>query len=262
MSDETKNTATEEVVFDEKQQAKVDELIRKAQGKAASELRRENETFKTQLSTVQSDLESAKAELARAKTPTDKKEAQGDISALQAQIDEMKRVHQNTQDEAKRWRDEAETRAKAITQKDNEITNIRKDVAITSAASKLPFVNVDVVKKLTESEIAWSDDYKQFVAVNDNGQVRLDATLEKPLSLDAFFNDFAAKNKYLVRGDVMSGTNATESMRSTLTKNGKYEVAQIFGPKSDARLANDLAKSDPQEYKRLKVVARQAGLVA
>jgi hypothetical protein len=262
MADEHNTAIDGKVEFTPEQQEKVNDLIKKAMGRAASDLRAENESIKSQLTSLQTELATAKSSLSQAKTPEARADAAADVAALQSQIAQMKDASKATQDEAKRWQDEAKQKQKEVDAAKDEVLRVRKDVAITTAASKINFVNVDVVRKLTEDQIKWSDEYKQFVVLAESGGTRLDATLEKPMTLEHFFNDFAAKNKYLVRGDINPGTGSSESARNALSRDGKFEVTQIFGPKSSSRLANELARSNPQEYKRLKTIARSAGLVA
>src|ERR1044072_5269963 len=96
------NNDQQKATFDEAQQAKVNYLIREAQGREARELRSELETTKATLTALQSDLNSAKTDLSKAKTPAAKKEAAADVEALQNQINEMKSAGANTQQEVDR----------------------------------------------------------------------------------------------------------------------------------------------------------------
>jgi hypothetical protein len=261
MADEPNNGGTPatppKVEFNEAQQAKVQELIDKAVGRVAGNLRSE---YEPKLATLQTELTEAKEAAKAAKTGTQKNEANADVAALQAQIDEMKSASRATKDEVTRWQTEAQTKAREVEDAKAEALNIRKDVAITNAASKVNFVNTEVVLKLTKDNIKYDSEKGRFIVLSDSGQPRLNAAMED-MTLDEFYTEFAAKNKYLVRGDIVPGTNSSENTRSNLSKNGQYEVKDIFGPKSNSRLANELAKADPAEYKRLKAIARTAGLV-
>ena len=258
MADEH-NTATEDKIeFTDAQQTKVQSLIDAAVARVASKVRTEEGA---KFTTLQTELATAKAEAAKAKTPTAKTEAGEEVAVLLAKIDEMKNASKATADAADRWKSEAQNAAEQAKAAKQETIGVRKEVAITNAASKINFVNTEVVATLTRSQIHVDAETGKFSVQREDGQPRLNAAME-PMSLDEFYNDFAAKNPYLVRGDVKSGSGGSENARSTLTSNGKYEVAQIFGPKSDSRLANKLALEDKAEYARLKVVARSNGLVA
>lgn len=263
MADEPNNGGTPatppaKVEFNEAQQAKVQELIDKAVGRVAGNLRGE---YEPKLASLQTELTEAKAAAKAAKPGAQKTEANADVAALQAQIDEMKSASRTSKDEIAQWKTEAQTKAREVETAKAESLGIRKDVAITNAASKVNFVNTEVVLKLTKDNIQFDAASGRFIVTSDSGQPRLNAAME-PMSLDEFYTEFAAKNKYLVRGDIVPGTNSSENSRSNLSKNGQYEVKDIFGPKSNSRLANDLAKADPAEYRRLKAIARTAGLVA
>lgn len=260
MADELNTANEEQVVFDDKQQAKVNELIQKAMGKAAKETKQELERTRTELTTLQSELTTAKEALSKAKTPAERKEAKDDISALNAQLEETKNVVATMKSEAERWQREALAKADEVTKARQETLNFRKASTLQAAISKVPFVNGEVVAKLVAENIAIDpENPNKLIVVREDGSPRLNAALEN-MSVDEFINDFAAKNKYLVRGDIVPGTGSSESNRH-IAKGGKHEVKDIFGPKSNAKVANELAKADPAEYRRLKAVAREAGLI-
>lgn len=249
------------VTFDEKQQERINELIREAQGRAAKEVRTELDTIKSAHETLQSELNAAKTELSKAKTPGEKKEAKGDIEALQNQIDEMKRARENTVHEL-------ENLKRLSVQKDNEIkgakdreTNFRKQVALTKAAEKVNPFSVDQIVKLSGDAVVWSDQRQSFVVTDPNtGQERMNSGYE-PMSLDEYFTEVAAKNPNLVRSTAKTGTGSTESTRYDVSNSGKYTLEQLFGPKSNAALVNRLSFDDPAEYKRMRNMAIDNGMV-
>jgi hypothetical protein len=259
-TDPTTSGGDPKVTFTPEQQARIDEIIREAQGRAGKEARTELENLKTQMQTMQSELQTAKEALKNAKTPQQKSEAQDDIAALQNQINEMKAAGTSTQQELERLRQAAASKDKEVSAAREEAKQIRKEVAMQKAASKVNFVNIGVVTKLTGDNIRWDDTRNTFIVVNEHGTERLNAAYE-PMSLDEFYTEFAAQNPYLVRGDVKGGAGSTESQRSGLSSNGKYTVEQIFGKKSVGALANKLNKEDPKEYARLKAIALENNLI-
>ncbi len=253
--------AAKKVVFTDEQQAKVNELIQGAMGRAGKEARETAVRLEGELTAARNDLAAAKAELAKATTPASKKAAEGDVAALQATIEEMKRATSNHATELQRLSDAAKAKDAEASEARKETINVRKQVAIANAASKVNFVNVEVVAKLTSDSIHYDADKKKFVVLGENGQERMNSAFD-PMTLDEFYTEFAAKNPYLVRGDVKGGVGSTENKRFDTTANGKYEVKQIFGKDSDSRLAMELKRENPAEYARLRKIAVEGRLIA
>jgi hypothetical protein len=251
--DETK------VEFTPKQQEKVQELIDKAVGRVANNVRDE---FTGQVKTLTAQLETARAALKSATTPAEKKESKEDIAALQAKIEEMQNASKTSTADIERYKGIAQAKEKELEAAKADALNVRKEVAITSAATKsAEWVDLDVVRKLTQETIHYEPEKGKWVVLNEKGQPRLNAAMEE-MSLAEFFNDFAAKNPYLVKSSIKQGVGSTEASRSALSRSGKFEVSQIFGKASNSALASKLMKEDPAEYRRLKVIAKEAGLLA
>ena len=239
------------VTYTEAQQAHLQTLIDQAVGRSARTLRADLETERTERTRISAELATALANKPAVKT--------GEEAVNQnAEFERVKADHKTALDAANAQLAE---RSREVVKAKSEAQSVRTEVAITNAASKVSFVDLGVVIKLTKDSVQLDPETGRFTVLNDNGQPRLNSSFE-PMSLDEFYNDFAAKNKYLVRGNVIAGTGASESTRSTLSSNGKFEVAEVFGPKSDGAKASQLMKSDPNEYKRLKVIARAARLIA
>lgn len=254
--DDAENT---KVTFDERQQARVDELIREAQGRASRELREQLTQTNDRMKQMEAELVEAKKQASNGRTAADRQEGADDVERLRAEINEMKTVRKNFETEVERFKQQLGAKDKEVSEARTALLNERRNTAITNAASKLNFVNVGVVAKLTQDQVQWDENRNRFIVLNDQGTERMNAAYE-PMSLDEFYAEYASKNPYLVRGDVKSGSGSSES-RSALSRDGKYAVEQIFGPKSDSRLANRLAMENYPEYARLKAVAKENGLL-
>ncbi len=212
----------EKVVFDEVQQKKVDELIRESMGRAAATVRLELATAQDQLTTLQAELQAAK----------DAATATGDVA--KAKDSEIQKAKEET-------------------------VAVRKQNAITEAGAKYNFYNPAQLAKLTSDEIRW--DGAKFVVLGSDATPRLGLD-GSTLSLDSFFREFAAQNPHLVRGDVKPGIGSREAQQPPYATLGEKEkLTQLFGRKSDSKKANDLAMSDPAEYKRQRHAARRLGLI-
>ncbi len=256
-----KNDEQKKVVFSEEQQAKVNELIQDAMGRAGREARERAAALEQNVATLTSKLTAAEEALKNASTKTEKSNAKADVDALSAQIEEMKRAGQTTAQELEALRAKEKALLQEAAAARNETLSVRKQVAIQSAAGKVNFVDVSIVAKLTEDSIKWDEAKKTFIVVNEQGQPRLNASFD-PMSLEEFYTDFAAKNPYLVRGDVKPGVGSSQNKRFDVSGNGKFTVTDVFGPKSDSKKATQLMKDDPAEYRRLKTMAKEQGLIA
>lgn len=250
----TENIPSQAVTFDEAQQARVNELIREKQGEAAKTIRAELATTQASMAQLQADLTAAKEALAAAK-PEEKVTNKEEVETLRAQLAQARVT---TEAEIQRLKDQANERGREALAAKTETVTYRKQNAIKDAAAKVGFVDVGAVGKLTSENIKFDEAKGKFIVVDDGGSERLNAAFE-PMTLEEYYSEYGAKNPYMVRSDARSGTGSTES-RGT-TSDGKFDVAQIFGQKSIAALANNLAKTNMKEYQRLKVIAKQSGLI-
>jgi hypothetical protein len=248
----TSSEGDAKVTYTEAQQAHLQTLIDAAVGRSSRQLRADLEIERTEKARVAAELATEKATKVT-KTGTADEQTQ----AAKDEIERVKAGHQTALDAANA---QIAARDREVIKAKSEAASIRTEVAIQSAASKVPFVDLGVVLKLTKDQVQLDPETGRFTVVNEAGQPKLNSSFE-PMSLEEFYNDFAAKNKYLVRGNVLPGTGSTESSRSTLSTNGRFEVAEIFGPKSSSAKASELMKNDPAEYKRMRVIAKSAGLV-
>lgn len=241
------------VTFDEAQQEKVNELIKDAQGRAAKELREEALAAKREAAELKTRLEALEAERV---SQLDKSKKDVDAE-LRAEMDRVKQVHKDEIATARRL---AETKEREALQAAEALTSMKKQIAIQAAASKVNFVDTNVVATLTKDQVKFDPELGRFIVLNDNGSVRMNASFE-PTTLDEFYSEFAATHSYLVRGDVKSGTGSAESTKGGGQFGNTYTPEEIFGPKSDSKAANTLAMRNPKEYQRLKALAREKGLV-
>jgi hypothetical protein len=236
-------------------QEKLDDIINKAVGRATSS--HKAATAAAEAKAAQLELELAEAKKIKPTTSSDGKRT---VEELEAEIAETKRAGQGNVEALERQKQLLADKDREIQTAKEESLNIKRDVAITSAASKIDFVDLNVVAKLTKDNITTDPETGRYVIVGDNGQPRLNGQYE-PMSLDEFYADYAAKNKYLVRSNVGTGTGqSTATSRSA--SGGKYEASEIFGKGSSSAKASELMKRDPLEYQRLRGVAVGLGLVA
>jgi hypothetical protein len=237
----------EKPVFDDKQQEFVNTLIQKAMGKAGKEARDEAALLKTERDELKKQVD----DLTK-------------IKATTTSVEDKEKVLEEMRISNKQVQDQLQESKKALTSKDKEIENskletlnLRKQTAIHRAASRINFVNLDVVEKLTENQVKFDEPTGKFVVLGDNGVVKLNSVLD-PMSLEEFYLKFATDNSYLVKGDLKSGIGSSESSKSGIS--GKVvEWKQVFGKGSSGKLANELIKTNPDLYHSLKEEWRKSG---
>jgi hypothetical protein len=249
----------DKVVFDEKQQAKVNEIVQQRLAQERKQLMDKYDKLKTDFDSVKSELDEAKTRSAKAKTSKEKEGADDDVEALKSQLDELKGLVTSAKSEAEQARKEAKARERELESARNTEKQYRKEVAISKAAGKIAFFDINAVRKLTEDNIEWSDEHGKFIVLREDKQPRLNSSLEL-MSLEEYFTEWSVKNPWAVRSDVKPGAGSTQQQQRSGV--ARYELTEIFGPKSDARKAMELKKSAPDAYKRMKSDAIEAGLIA
>lgn len=251
----------EKVTFDARQQEKVNELLREAQGRAGREARQEADTLKVELATLRTDLEAAKQAVKVAKTPSEKKEANADLEALRLELEEVKSASKAGVAELERLRASNVQKDLEVKSAKTATVETQKAVVLTSEAMKINPFEVDEVVNATKNSVKLNEDTGKWMVVDPNtGQPRLNSSFE-PMSLGEFYAEYAAKKPYMVRGTAKAGANSTESTRFDVSGNGRYTVEQIFGPKSSGRDAQALITKDPKEYARLRQIAIDSNLI-
>lgn len=249
------------VTFDADQQAKIQQIVDGAVARVARDKDTQITELTSTLNNIKTELASAKEALDKAKTPNQKKEAKEEIEGLQAQLAEVKNVVQQAKDDAERLKREALERTDDAKRARQEVIDYRKQVAISNAATKIGFFDPEDVATGTISQnINWDSAKNSFV-VSENGRERLNSAME-PMSIEEYLTEVASKKPYLVRSNQKGGFGSSESSRVDVTTNGRYQLTDIFGPKSDSKKASELMKRDPAEYKRMRVMAKGQGLIA
>lgn len=252
---------SEVVEFTPAQQAKLDEIIKKSMGRAASETRQELATEKAKVTKLEADLRQALEDVKTARTPKEVKDAKGEVAELQAKIDEMLNARTATTSELEGLRKQLQDSKADGDKAKAEALNQKKLNKITQAATKEDFVNLNVVMRLTEDNIKWNEAEGKWIVLNDEGQPRMNAAYD-PMTVEEFYQDFATKNPYLVKGSVVTGTGQGGSAGTAVSMTGRYKPEEIFGNKSNSKWANDLANKNMPEYKKLKAEAIAKGLIA
>lgn len=263
-NDGNNNNNEGKVTFTDAQQAKVQELIDSAVGRTGAKYKEQVQTLQTQVQELNTNLSQATEKLNKFSTSNNNNDKSGDakekVAELEAKLQEFQSVGARHKEEVTRLTTQVTEFKKRAEEANSATVTLRKSVAIQQAAAGVGFVDLDAVRTLTENSVVLDKESGQFVVLNENGQPRLNSAMER-MTLKEFYSDYAAAKPYLVRSDAKTGAGSTESSRSDVSTNGKYTVEQIFGAKSDARLANDLAKSDKKEYHRLRKIAIEQGLI-
>lgn len=252
---------SQKVIFDEKQQKKVEELIKEAMGRAGKEARTEASEAKKQLDSLKTELEQARTDLSTAKTKTEKSEATDEVKSLEATIREMQNAHRSVQEERDRAVKAAQQKELEVKRANDNAINIRKEITLTQAANKINPFDVGVVVSLAKESVAWDSEKNKFVVVDPiSQQPRLNSAFD-PMTIDEYFAEYASKNPYMIKSGQRPGTGSSEANLSGVLGSAKFTHKQIFGKGSSSMLATKLAREDPKEYQRLKEMARQDGTI-
>src|SRR6185437_14590933 len=134
--DQSADDANKEVTFNAEQQAKIDDIVKKAMGRAAAETRAQLDQEKQRAAQLDADLKAAQDALAKAKTTGDKNDAKDDVEKLKAEIAEMQRARVNKDTEfesVKRKLTDQEKNTKAVQE---QLVAERKRNLITSVAAQ------------------------------------------------------------------------------------------------------------------------------
>lgn len=255
-AEEQKTTETQEITIT---QERLDEIVRSAMGRAGKEFRVEAENLKKENEELKTKL--AELETQKKETKTEGKGGE-DVESLKARIEEMVKASKSYTQEVERYKSMLGEKEKAAEAAKNEAASVKKAVAMRDAASKIGFFDTQMVVNANEGFIKYDEDVKDYVVVpNDNKSPYRMNSQYAPMTLEEYFQEYAVKNPWMVRGDVKAGAGSTESQKSGLG-GSKFKVEDIFGPKSNGRLANEFAKADPAGYRRLKDEARAKNLVA
>jgi hypothetical protein len=95
--------------------------------------------------------------------------------------------------------------------------------------------------------------------IDEAGNPRLNASYE-PMTISELAKEEAARRPFMIKGAMRGGTGSTEAQSSTPSSD-KTLVSQIFGPKSNSKLANQMSLQDPKKYARLRKIAIAEGLL-
>ena len=207
-------------------QSRLDDLIRKAQGRAGSEaraeafrLKRENELLKAQ-------------KIGNSEDSTE-------VERLRAQVaDEKLRADRASEESAK----------------------LAKQAYQERLNSKFDLIDHDAATKLLQGNLKYDPEVKDWVATDDSGVTRLN-TDGTPMSGEALYAEFAATKKHFVKGTTIPGTGASGSHASRAAIPATLDWRKYVGPQSDASKANALAQRDPRAYQEMKRQARAAGVI-
>ena len=227
-------------------------------GRAAKEVRAQAAELATKVSALETELNEAKSALESARTRAQKASAGEDVESLKAQIQEARSEDKKRQGELEAARKQLSDKEKETLAAKDEAVNVRKSVAIQNAAQKVGFIDPEEVTELTLKFVKLDNESGRFIVVDEYGNTRLNAAYQ-PMSLTEFYADYGAKKPHLVRANSRGGAGGTESKAASL--DGKITLEEIFGPKSIPAKANNLAMRDPAEYKRLRRIAKERGLV-
>jgi hypothetical protein len=225
-SEVTAPVKPQKISFTEAQQARVDEIVREAQGRAAREVRTNLERVTVEKTQLEVDLAAAKA--------------------ANTDYDLVEKIHGESREKDKEI---ADLRAVVVGQ--------RLEAVIAEATKDVGFVDLKSVKKLTKEKVVING-ANQVCILDDGGHERLNDQ-NKPMSIVEFYQDFAANNPHFVRSDFKFGAGSTPAQQHG--SNDRIPLENVFGKHSSAELANRVSMADPKKYRAMRELARKQGLI-
>jgi hypothetical protein len=245
-----------QIVFDERQQIRVNALLKKEKEAAMRTALAQFESEKAQLL---QQLEEAKRSTSAPKTRSNGGDE--DADALKGKLEELKSLLETQKGEVKRWEQEAKQKSNEALTAREEARNVAKRNAMVSAAGKAKFINPDDAVMLTDRFVKWDAESNSFIVIGDHGQARMNSAME-PMTLEEFYLDYAAKNKYMVKGDMNPGFGSTPGNGNVNDGLGQLKLEDLFGKNAKPALTQQLKKQDPAQYAALRKRAVAIGLVA
>jgi hypothetical protein len=236
---------TQGVTFTAEQQAKIDEIVKKAMGRAGKDAREQLDIERAEKSRLNADLQATKEALANATNTDERDKLREQIQSISQELESEKQSRRDSE---------------------NREISYRRSALIAQACLDHDLIDAEIVTGLVENNIMWNPDRKSFDVVTAPREISddddSDDDVPRETSIAEFFADFAHKKPYLVRSHIRTGSGSGDSSRSGLpTGRQVYKVEDIFGKGSSSQLANRLAQKDPAEYRRMKAEARTKKLI-
>jgi hypothetical protein len=217
--------------------------------------------FESEKAQLLQQLEEAKRSTCRTRSPEAPKSGDEDADALKGKLEELKSLLETQKGEVKRWEQEAKQKSNEALTAREEARNVAKRNAMVSAAGKAKFINPDDAVMLTDRFVKWDAESNSFIVIGDHGQARMNSAME-PMTLEEFYLDYAAKNKYMVKGDMNPGFGSTPGNGNVNDGLGQLKLEDLFGKNAKPALTQQLKKQDPAQYAALRKRAVAIGLVA
>jgi len=206
---------TTKVTFDDRQQAKIESIIKEVTARTGADSRAEVERLRKELDTLRATQTPVTPDLSR------------DLDLTRAELNALKS-------------------AQAELQLTEQLRNAAGDT----------FIDSSLGVRLMKDCVKIGADGRPVV-VDENGNPAMDHEF-KPLSLSGLAQRIADQRKYLARGTVRPGAGSTISQSAVSTG---VPLEKLFGKQSDGAAANRMALARPSEYRRLRQVAREKGLI-
>ena len=138
-----------------------------------------------------------------------------------------------------------------------EQSQAKLDAQLRAAAGDL-FLDSDLAVRVMKDSVRVGADGKVTV-VDANGGVAMNAQFS-PMTLAELALKVADQKRYLARGRTLPGAGSTP-FQGTPPSTTQMKLEDLFGRKSNGALANSLALKSPTEYRRLRALAVQKGLI-
>ena len=194
----------------------------------------------------------------------------------QARIDEivkasMGRAGREAREEAATLREQIEAMTanpdKRVADLEAELRNRDSKIAALSIASEAIQAARTVERAALRAGLLNPDDVGTLLAkhvkivdgkanvVTAQGVTRYNRYMQ-PMTVDEMINEFTSTKPYYLPGQGDGSSERTQSARTW-----QVPLDKVFGRRSEAKTAAKLMREHPQEYARMKIAAREEGLI-
>jgi hypothetical protein len=133
------------------------------------------------------------------------------------------------------------------------------DNALIDSASRAGLLDPTMARDLLGKNCRVSESGQIQIIADTTGVPRLGQDFS-PLTLDGLMEEFCLQRPWAVRSSLKGGAGSTPASR-TYQPSEYPNMADIFGRSSSSRKAADLMRKDPASYRRMKIAAKEAGLI-
>lgn len=183
------------------------------------------------------------------KTKDKPKDVDQELKSLQDKLAEAQKVIELNDLQQKMLQEKQKELLGNLEKEKQERMLERKRNTLLSAANKAGFIDPTIVQRLVEDSFSYDENSRAWKIHNESGQERWNKNLQ-PMSIEEFFEEYAEKHPYLVKGSNTGGTGASEA--------GSGKAKRVWK-------VSEISKLSPADYEKHRgdiVLAQKEGRIS